>query len=171
MFKNKNKFICPISMIVHSVEADVVQQLSLSLKIVRGPQTDESEKFEIDGSKKNVKLNLSFSRDSGFIWLPRLNRWEAKWCTIQLGYYEFNKWTLTGTVDIDMAPMVDQGYVTKVYDLKEQIATENAKVEVTFNISSGKDHNTAQADFFHGLAHKMVMRQTDSDKLKADADN
>lgn len=158
-------------MIVHSIEADVVQELTLSLKIIRGPQIFESEKFDIDGTKKNVKLNLSFTRDSGFIWLPRLNRWEEKFCTIQLGYHEFNKWTLTGTVDIDMAPMVDKGYVTNIYHLKEQIATENAKIEVTFNITSGKDHNAAQAEFFHGLAHKMVMRQTDPAKLQEAAGN
>jgi len=52
MFRNPNKHECPINMIIHSIEADVVQSLTLSLKINTGSKADESEKFEINGTQR-----------------------------------------------------------------------------------------------------------------------
>lgn len=44
---------------------------------------------------------------------------------------------MTGSVDINMADMVGKGDVRRHYEFQGQTATENARVEVTFNIEEG----------------------------------
>ena len=62
----KNFMTCSIRLSIHKVEADVSQPLNMSLFFVRGPQRDESNRFEITPSNREADINQTFSRDSSF---------------------------------------------------------------------------------------------------------
>lgn len=41
------KTTCTINLTIHKIEADIVQPLNMTLFFVRGPQRDETNRFEI----------------------------------------------------------------------------------------------------------------------------
>ena len=44
------KIVCSITLTIHKFEAEVEQPLNMSLVFVRGPQRDESNRFDITPS-------------------------------------------------------------------------------------------------------------------------
>lgn len=130
-----DKATCGIHLHIHKIEADVVQPFTMTIFFKRGPQSDESNRFELTPFVREVELDQTFARDSTFY--REKNGWQKKECTLQLGYYTLDKWVMTGTVDINMADMVGKGEVRRQYEFTGQTATENARVEVTFTIEEG----------------------------------
>lgn len=60
------KVSCVVNLTIHSVHADVVQPLSLTIQFIRGPQKDESQRFELNASSPDADINEQFSRESTF---------------------------------------------------------------------------------------------------------
>jgi hypothetical protein len=93
----------------------------------------------MEPGKMVIDINQTFIRNSGFYFDPKIGRWMEKECSISLGYYTGNSWTMLGTAKINMADMVDQGDITKVYQLVgAQYPVSSAQCEATFRIDSGK---------------------------------
>ena len=105
----------------------------MSLFFVRGPQRDESNRFEIIPSERETDVNQTFSRESTF-YQEKSGNWGEKKCQILLGYYTLDKWVQTGILDLNMGPFVGKGECHKDFDFNGQTATENAKVHLTFLI-------------------------------------
>ena len=75
----KGKESCQIRLTIHKVEADVVQPLNFTLCFVRGPQRDESNRFEIIPSNREAEINQTFSRESTF-YKEKNGTWGEKKC-------------------------------------------------------------------------------------------
>jgi len=155
---------CGIFLCIHKIEADVVQPFTMTILFKRGPQQDESNRFELTPFNREVELDQTFQRDSTFY--REKNGWQKKECTLQLGYYTLDKWVLTGNCEINMGDMVSKGDVRRYFEFTGQTATENARVEVTFNISEGQLQESAGA-----RAKTFAQKLPDNNKLMEIAEN
>ena len=74
-----------------------------------------------------------------------------------LGYYTLDKWMLTGTADINMGPFVGQGEIRREFSFEGETATDNAKVECTFNIyqTGNEPSNRASTEVGGGMFKKV----------------
>lgn len=103
----KEKEKCNITLVIRSIEAEVINPLYMSVVFERGPQRDETNKALITSKNKRVDVNQAFSRTSSFYVDKKKMSFYQKDCTLSLGYFVGDKWKAIGTITINMAEMVD----------------------------------------------------------------
>jgi len=102
-----------------------------------------------------------FQWESLFGYDPKLG-YEKKEVWLRLGYWQMKTWEPTGSVEIHIENMVEKGDVKRWYTFSDdQTATENARVEVTFNISEGtlKDSNMRFKKTIPGMEDDTKLQQ------------
>jgi hypothetical protein len=114
----------------------------MRFRIRRGPETEETKGFEITPADRETELDVAFQRDCTFD-KDRNGVWLTKEMTIHLQYMEMGSWHSTGTMTIDLAPLIGQGEVTVWFNFTDQICTESARIECTFHIISGEEKENA----------------------------
>jgi len=60
------KVVCSIHMTFRYLHASVTQPRIMQLKFIRGPQTDETKKFEVIPGQPDIDISETFTRDSSF---------------------------------------------------------------------------------------------------------
>lgn len=68
----------------------------MALIFERGPQTDETARYELQPGGKRVPINVTFQRNSSFVYHKKKNTWEEKECKLCLVYYENQKKQVAG---------------------------------------------------------------------------
>ena len=84
------------------------QPLILKVRWKRGPQEDTSDTFEVNQTKSAYDLNFTFARTSTF-YRDSKGGYQPKLCNIELVYSSVGREELTGSISIDMAPLVGKG--------------------------------------------------------------
>jgi len=102
-----DKVMCSVEFKITSITVNVDQPLILKLRWKRGPQADVSEPFEVNHNCNTYALNFTFMRTSNFY--KTKTGYQSKVCNIELIYSSVGKEELTGSVEIDMSPLVGQG--------------------------------------------------------------
>ncbi len=92
------------------------QPLILKLRWTRGPQQDVTEAFEVNSDANTYELNYSFKRTSNF-YRDGANSYQRKECKLELLYSSVGREESTGSIEIDMGPLVGKGQVYQVYNL------------------------------------------------------
>lgn len=106
----------------------------MSITIKRGPQKTEFF-FDVDFHKKEIELEKTFERLSGF-YRDKNGNWQIKECELVLGYYVYKKYKECGLIKINMASMIGQeAPAKKIFDFEEQTESLSAKVELSFRIT------------------------------------
>lgn len=111
------KALCTIKLKVSSFQVDVEQPLVLKLRWTRGPQQDVSETFEVNRDRNTYELNFCFQRQSTF-YKDGKGGYQRKDCNIELIYTSVGHEEVTGSVEIDMGPLVGQGEVYQAFQLQ-----------------------------------------------------
>ena len=84
------------------------QPLILKLKWKRGPQEDVTEAFEVSQQANTYELDYSFKRTSNFYRDGNLD-YQRKECNLELFYSSVGREESTGSIEIDMGPLVGKG--------------------------------------------------------------
>ena len=106
----------------------------------RGPQKDDSLKFQLGPSNKKADIMMLFHRESGFEYNSKSDKWEKKEASLTLNYFEKGKKKEMGKVKFNVAEFVDKGEVQNTYKFEWTSGLIlNAKATLTFRVDSGTE--------------------------------
>jgi hypothetical protein len=81
-----------------------------------------TEAFEVNPNSNTYELEKSFKRTSNFYRDGSLE-YQRKDCCLELFYSSVGREEATGSIEIDMGPLVGKGQVYQVYKLQGQTVT------------------------------------------------
>ena len=153
--KEKTEFNVKVSF--HKIEGTVGTPVQMTLIFERGPQKDETEKFEMGPEITSAELDKTFERTSGFYFDKKKEVWFEKNCSVLAGYFAGPKWVQVAKKKMDMAPMVEKGETAEkvelIADAKFKNTFGNFMVELTFNITKAepRPEGEKKPGFFSGM--------------------
>ena len=127
------KATCNIELKIASVQLEVQQPLIVKIRWTRGPQMDTSEEFEVSQMKSSYDLNFAFTRTSTF-YHDGKGGYQPKLCNLEVVYSSVGKEELTGSIEIDMAPLVGKTNIYQAYVLTGETVTRNTQINAFFTI-------------------------------------
>ena len=107
----------------------------MQLKIIIGPWTDETKKFEVLPGQTEIDIGETFTRDSYFYKDTKTDTYQEKFCKIELGYFDLDKkWNKAGHVQLDMGKYVNKENTVLRLPFEGQTVTNNAEIHLSSTI-------------------------------------
>ena len=128
-----DKFTCQIEMEIINLTVHVQQPIVMMVCWTRGPQRDESNKFEVTPDKTQYEIKHTFSRASSFF--REKNCIQKKTCTIELVSSALEKRVVVGSIEMDLAPMVGKGRTIQTLDLENISIAKSARITAAFTLT------------------------------------
>lgn len=87
----KDECKCMIQVLIHNITAECSTPYDMAIAFERGKQQrNETRRFQLNPQVKQVAINETFQRTSGFYFDQRSNKWFSKTCKLILGHYVNN---------------------------------------------------------------------------------
>ena len=131
-----DKVTCVIEMELTNLKVACSDEMSMVIAWTRGPQRDETSKFEINPDQIDYQLKESFKRESHF-YREKDGSYQKKTCNIDLVFLSGDRKVNVGFIEIDLGTMVGKGKTTLTLDMQNTMIINNAKITASFNVSEG----------------------------------
>ena len=137
-----DKLYCSIQLEIQQIDLKVSQPMHLYVAWTRGPQKDESSKFEVNPNESVYAVNQKFSKTSHFF-REKDGSIQKKTCSIEL----LSAWPSKkscGSVEFDLGTVLGKGSVTR--NLKLQNVVEDIQITAVFKVSELSKEEAAKAE-------------------------
>ena len=158
LFKEKVPALITIDVTVISVQTEQPGSMSLCWK--RGPQRDESEKFEVIPSQTEYEVSNTFSRCSKIL-REKSGTLNTKTCTLELVMVNEDQQQTVGTIDIDLTEMFQKEKETKTLQFTNLQIIQSASVTASFSVSELTKEEAKEA-----MAGQITGTKNNMNKLK-----
>ena len=136
----RKHYKCSIEVSIESIVSDVQKPYEVSIQFERGPQTDESGKYQLKPKERKVVVNKTFTRTSSFTYAKKEDKWYEKECKLTLFYFEGDSKKTAGVMKVNLGEMVDKSDVTRSIEFKlNKNPVETVSLRTTFLVISGAE--------------------------------
>ena len=144
----QSKVPCMVTMDIKEVSVEVGSAMSLSVRWTRGPQVDQSEKFEVTPDATKYNIVQSFSRAST-LYREKGGSISKKTCMLEL---VASDGSIAGSVEVDLGPMVGKENFSYTFDFENLNNIQNATLTGLFTIRELSKEEAAEAMKGRGIA-------------------
>ena len=130
------KVTCAIEMELSNLKIRCSDPMTMVVAWTRGPQRDESAKFDVTPDQVDYTLKDCFKRESHF-YREKDGSFQKKSCSIDLVFLSGDRKVNVGAIDIDLGTMVGKGKTTLTLDLSNVMIIDSAKITASFTVSEG----------------------------------
>ena len=137
-----DKLFCRVNLEIVDISIRAPQPMHLYVAWTRGPQKDESSKFEVTPDKATYAVNQKFSRTSHFF-REKDGTIQKKTCALEL----LSAWPSKkscGSVEFNLAEVFGKGDVTRKLSVENVV--ENISITAIFNVSELSKEEAAKAE-------------------------
>ena len=131
-----DKVTCVIEMELTNLRVICSDPMTMFIAWTRGPQRDESSKFDVSPDQTDYKLKDSFKRESHF-YREKDGSFQKKTCGIDLVFLSGDRKVNVGFIEIDLGTMVGKGKTTLTLDLQNVMIIQSAKITASFCVTEG----------------------------------